>query len=124
MQALVKIETKTGWKGTVTLTAPASHKRTMILMKCKVRELKDSKKIKALKNQKERDDAGERNIEIMAMVYDSVREFIDEVDLEGPNGAKCESVEEFEHAEGLEMAFLDIAAEFCEGFGPKKPKSP
>lgn len=124
MQAQVKIDTKTGWKGTVTLTVPAAHKRTMILMKCKVRELKDSKKVKALRTQRERDEAGERNVEIMATVYDNVRDFIDEVSLIGPEGKTCEDLEGLEHTEGLEMVFLDIAAEFCEGFGPKKPKSP
>lgn len=120
MQADLKIKTKSGWEGTVTLTVPLNHKRTLVLSKCRAHQLMDSKKIKALETEEEREAAGDKNLDIMAAIYEAAREYIVAVDLKGPDGETCTNVEEFETRRGLENCFVDIASKFSQGFGPEK----
>lgn len=124
MQAEIEIETKSGWKGTVTLTVPLNHIRSLELQKAKTSKLVTSKQMKAFETEEERDAAADRNVEILSNVYGFARKYVEKVDITGPEGRKCESLEAFDTNSELGEAWQSIAIKYAVGFGPGKTKSP
>lgn len=112
-------EKKVLWNGTVTMQVPLNHERLALMTKHGVHRLKavDPKRIKTPEG---RAELFEDRVQILAPLYSEIRGLIRAVELQGPDGQKVSSLEEFETHPELTHGFMVVALQYCEGFGPGK----
>lgn len=113
----IPMDLENGWKGKVVVEVPLHHKRLAVLTTLKIQDLIPSSQVKT---KADKDKAFRTNIPIMAQAYDHARELIREVDLTGPKGEKVTTQNEMETREELQHAWIIVASQYCEGFGPGK----